>query len=211
MDANRKHIELIMNRIPILGILCFISLFIWSSMLYSGGSQANLNSEGFDWMNNYWCNLMGKKGMNGKFNPARPYAITAMIILCMSLMLFFIQFAKVYSENRFWKRVLNLGGILSMLSACFIFTDYHDLMTIISSFFGVFLVIGIIKEVYQSELLNYKIGGGICLFLLLLNNCIYYSLQFIEWLPFIQKVTFLAVLIWIIGLNYELRKTIKAR
>ena len=202
---KKRHIDKIINKIPTIGIIVFIALYFYSSTLYPGGSQADLNSEGFDWLNNYWCNLMNEKGMNGQQNPARPFAISAMIILCFSLMVFFIRFAEASIENVHWRRVVKIGGVLSMISAILMFTQYHDLMTMISSFFGLFVVVGIIREVYRSELIIYKIVGVICLLLLGINNYIYYSGQFIEWLPLIQKTTLLLVLIWIIGLNDTLK------
>jgi hypothetical protein len=211
MNQKKTNIEMIKSRIPTIGILLFIVFYIYSSTLYPGGSQLNSNSEGFDWINNYWCNLMSEKGMNEQINPARPCAISAMIILCLSLMFFFIQFANTFPKSRFWKRLIIVNGVLSMIFAILIFTKYHDLMTIISSIFGLFVVIGIIKEVYKSELMIYKISGVICILLLGINNYIYYTQQFIEGLPLIQKVTFAFILIWIIGLNYELMKKKKEK
>ena len=196
----------IANLIPVIGIVIFVGLYIFSSTLYPGGSQANLNSEGFDWINNYWCNLMNEKGMNGQPNPAKPYSIIAMIILCLSLMFFFIQFAQIYSKSKIWKRIIKTSGIISMSFAILIFTKYHDLMTTLSSIFGLFVVIGIIKEVYKSKLSIYKITGVICILILGLNNYIYYTQQFIEVLPLLQKITFAIVLLWIIGLNFEINK-----
>ena len=192
--------------IPIIGIVTFISLYIFSSTLYPGGSQADLNSEGFDWVNNYWCNLMNEKGMNGQPNPAMPYSILATVILCLCLMFFFNQFAQAYSKSKIWKRIIKTSGIISMSFAILIFTKYHDLMTILSSLFGLFVVIGIIIELYKSELTLYKISGVVCILILGLNNYIYYSQQFIETLPLLQKITFSIVLLWIIGLNYEMNK-----
>lgn len=144
--------------------------------------------------------------MNGQINPARTYAITAMVILCVSLIFFFVQFAQKFAQNRFWKLVIKIFGILTMSFAILIFTKYHDLMTTISSVFGVFVVIGIIYEVYRSNLNLFKIGGIICLILLVLNNYIYYTGNGIDYLPLIQKITFAIVLIWIIGLNYKLTR-----
>lgn len=184
----------------------FVGLYVYSANLYPGGSQANPNSVGFDWINNYWCNLMNENGMNGQINPARTYAITAMVILCTSLALFFVQFAQKFAKNRFWKPAIKIFGILTMAFAILIFTKYHDLMTIISSIFGVFVGIGIIWEVYTSHLNVFKIGGIVCVILLGLNNYIYYSGNGIDYLPFIQKITFTTVLIWISGLNYTLTK-----
>ena len=202
-QINRKQIA---DIIPFLGIAIFVGLYIFSSTLYPGGSQADLNSKGFDWINNYWCNLLNEKGINGQPNPAKPFSILAMVVLCMSLMGFFIQFAKTLPKSKLWKRIIIINGILSMTFATLIFTRYHDLMTILSSIFGLFVVIGIIREIYKSELTIYKISGVICILLLGVNNYVYYTQQFIESLPLIQKITFAFVLIWIIGLNYELIK-----
>jgi hypothetical protein len=154
---------------------------------------------------------MNDTGMNGKPNPARPFSIMAIVILCLSLMIFFIKFAKSYSNNALWRPIIKTCGILSMVSAIFIFTKYHDLMTVISSVFGFFVVIGIIKGLYKSELLLFKISGLICIILLGLNNYVYYSRHFIDHLPLLQKITFAIVLMWIIGLNDEMNKDKESR
>jgi hypothetical protein len=125
--------------------------------LYPGGSQVNLNSESFDWANNYWCNLMNEKGINGQANPAMPFSILAMIILCLTFMFFFIQFAQIYDKNKIWKWIISTSGIISMSFASLIFTQYHDLMTTLSSIFALFVIIGIIKAIYKSELTALKI------------------------------------------------------
>ena len=192
--------------LPTIGILVFAGLYVYSASLYPGGSQANPNSVGFDWINNYWCNLMNEYSMNGQKNPARAFAITAMVILCASLALFFVQFAQRFAKNQTWRIVIKICGVLTMSFAILIFTEYHDLMTTISSIFGVFVVIGIIWEVYRSNLNLFKIGGLVCIILLGLNNYIYYSGNGIDHLPLIQKITFAIVLVWIIGLNYMLNK-----
>ncbi|WP_373517680.1 hypothetical protein [Pricia sp.] len=175
-----------------------------SSTQYPGGLIADLNSVGFDWINNYWCNLMNEKGMNGQINPARQFAISAMIILCISLMLFFIQFARKFATNRIWRITIQTFGTVTMILAALIFTEYHDLMTLLSSIFGVVVLTGIILEIYKSKMKLFKLTGKVCIILLALNNYIYYSGQMIEYLPFIQKITFALGLIWVIGLNYQL-------
>ena len=203
---RKEKIHRITNLIPLIGITIFVGLYIFSASLYPGGSQANLKSEGFDWIDNYWCNLMNQNGMNGEPNPAKPFSIFALSILCISLMVFFIRFARTYPKSKLWMQIISTCGVISMSSAILIFTPYHDLMTLVSSFFGLFVVAGIVKEIYRSNLTPYKIGGAACVILLGLNNYIYYSRQGIELLPFLQKITLIMVLIWIIGLNYEMNK-----
>lgn len=203
---TKNKLRNLIRILPTIGILIFVGLYIYSSLLYPGGSQADLNTIGFDWINNYWCNLLNEKAMNGQINPSRPFAISAMIILCLSLMLFFIQFSRKLVTNRFWKITIQISGVMSMLFAILIFTEYHDLMTTLSSIFGVFVVIGIIWEVYKSKMYVFKWSGILCIVLLTANNYIYYSEQRIEYLPLIQKITFVVVLIWIVGLNFKLTK-----
>jgi len=206
---KKSHTNFLFNKTPIVGVLLFILLFLYAAQLYPGGSQANLDSVGFDWVNNYWCNLLNEKAINGKINPARPYSISATIILCSSLMAFFIQFANVYASSKQTKSAIKSGGILAMLFAMMIFTKYHDLMTIISSFFGIFALMGIVIEIYKSDLINYKISGLCCLLLLGVNNFIYYTQLGITYLPLIQKISLFIILLWILGLNQTIGMKMK--
>ncbi|MEL6811559.1 MAG: hypothetical protein AAFP76_09515 [Bacteroidota bacterium] len=198
----RNYLEFL----PTIGILVFMGLYFYASTLYPGGSQNNVNSVGFDWVHNYWCNLMNLQGINGQPNPARPIAITGMVILCTSLALFFIQFANKVATVRSWKVIIKLFGIISMVLAVLIFTRYHDLMTTLSSVFGIFVVIGVIWEIYKSNMPYFKISGLLCILLLIVNNYVYYTQHGIEYLPLLQKLTFVFVLAWIVGINYKMTR-----
>ena len=98
-----------------------------------------------------------------------------------------------------------------MSSAVLIFTKFHDIMTTISSVFGVLVVVGIIRTIYKSDLLVFKISAIVCIILLGINNLIYYSGNYIEYLPFIQKITFGLVLAWIVGLNVKMKNVLQQR
>ncbi len=209
MNKTKRNIDQVLNYFPFFGISIFVALYIFSSTLYPGGSQVSLNTQGFDWVNNYWCNLMNKQGMNGLPNPARPYSILGMLLLCLSLMIFFIRFAQVFSKNDWWKYVIIICSIISMSLAMLIFTEYHDLMIILSSIFGFMAVLGVIRVIYYSDLSFYKKSGIYCLLLLVINNYIYYSGDFILALPLLQKVSFVFILAWILGLNNILIKRYK--
>jgi len=192
--------------LPVIGILLFWSLYFYAASLYPGGSQADSNSVGYDWIHNYWCNLLNVNATNGMPNPARPFAIFAMGILCLSILFFFIQFAKTISNHKIWQKAILYGGGISMFFSLFIFTPYHDLMTTLSSIFGVFAVLGIIIEIYRSDLHFYKISGIFCILLLGMNNFIYYSEIGLFYLPLLQKITMGSVLAWVSGLSWEIIK-----
>ncbi len=197
-----------MNRVlrifPNVGIILFLFLFVYSTTLYPGGSQADLDSEGFDWINNYWCNLMNTHGMNGEVNDARPVAIGGMFVLCISIAVFFWNASKGLRLNYVWQFLTWSCGLVSMLIAIFMFTDYHDLFTILSSIFGMVAIIGVLIGLFRSDLVRFKLTSVLCIVLLLINNWIYYSGVFLSALPLIQKLTFFIVLSWIMMLNLKI-------
>ena len=173
--------------LPTLGILTFIGLYVYATTLYPGGSQADINSVGFDWRNNFWCNLMSEDAMNGLENPASPVALIGMVILCSSMTLFFFQFADYFEKNRIWKMTIKIAGALAMLSAVFIFTKYHDIMTTILSICGVLGIIGIIRALHKNNLTFFKVSGIICMALVGINNLFYYNENLIKYLPIVEN------------------------
>lgn len=200
MIGKLKYI--LKNYLPSAGILIFAALYIYSASLYPGGSQADRNAKGFDWVNNYWCTMFAVKGMNGEPNPARPFSITGMIVLWISLLRFFFMFSEIFFAGLFWKRIIRISGTLSVIFASLLITRFHDFMTTTASIFGLLTLAGIVTGIAGSSLKFYKITGIVCIILIGINNYIYYSRQFIYALPLIQKFTFVIVLLWIIGLNH---------
>ena len=190
--------------LPTIGILIFIGLYVYAATLYPGGSQADINSVGFSWRHNLWCNLMSETSLNGQENPASPVALLGMVILCTSMTIFFFYFSNYFVKNRIWKRTIKIAGTLAMGSAVFIFTEYHDIMTTILSIAGVIGIIGIIRALHKNRLTFFKVSGVICMAIVGVNNLFYYNENFIDYLPIIQKLGFILILSWTIGLNFKM-------
>ena len=198
--------------LPTIGILIFVGIYIYASKLYPGGSIADIDSVGFDWRNNHWCNLMRENGMNGVHNRARPIAIAGITILCGSMILFFIQFADHFEKNRIWKTAIKISGGLGMLSATFIFTEYHDIMTTILSVCGIVVIIGMIRALHKNRLTFLKVMGIFCMLVIGLNNFFYYNEELIQYSPLVQKAAFILILSWTIALNFVMnRKNVTER
>ena len=183
--------------IPVFGIFCFVVLYIVSTFLYPGGSQLNVKSEGFSWANNYWCNLLYKNAVNGKQNPARPFALTGMIILSCTISFFWFLFPIQIKTNKYRKITIQFSGSLSMIFAMFLYTDIHDQMINTAGSFGAIAFIGSFIGLYQIKWYKLFILGIFNLILLLLNNFIYHNENLVIYLPIIQKVSFATFLIWI--------------
>lgn len=190
--------------LPTFGILIFVLLYIYAAAIYPGGSPSDPNSVGFDWFNNLWCNLMEEKAINGQDNPARPVSLFAIVLLGLSMTIFFFQFAKYFEKHKIWKRVIVITGVLSMLSAAFIFTSYHDIMTTVLSLSGLIGISSILRALYKNKMTFFIIYGIICVVLIGLNNLFYYNQNFGDYLAVVQQLDFVAVLTWTVGLNLKM-------
>ncbi|RIV33082.1 hypothetical protein D2V08_11795 [Flagellimonas lutimaris] len=194
--------------LPTIGILVFIGIYIYASKLYPGGSLADINSAGFDWLNNHWCNLMRENGLNGVQNQARPVAIAGITILCGSMIIFFFQFADHFEKSRNWKIIIRISGTVGMLSASFIFTKYHDIMTTILSVFGTLVIIGMLRALHKNQLTVLMVMGVFCMIIVGLNNFFYYNENLTQYSPIVQKTAFLLILSWTVCLNLTINKSV---
>ena len=190
--------------LPTLGIFIFIVLYIFSASIYPGGSPTNPDSVGYNWFNNLWCNLMSENAINGDKNPARPISIFAIVVLGCSMILFFFLFSKYFVKSPRWKKFIKTTGVLAMVSAAFIFTKYHDIMTTILSVCGLLGILSIIRTLYLNKMRFFMLYGIICLIVIGLNNLFYYNERFTNFLPLTQLVDFVLVLSWTIGLNLKM-------
>ncbi|MDA8886760.1 hypothetical protein OAD66_00185 [Bacteroidia bacterium] len=183
--------------IPPIGIIIYFILFYVAATLYPGGSKVDLNSLGYDWINNYWCDLYPELAMNGEPNAGRFFAVTAMVIICLSLALFFYLFSKSLMSHRVWKKSTKYLGVADPLCAIFIFTPYHYTMLLLALVMSVLPLIGVVNTIVKSDFLSYKRWGVVVLLLITATIAMYYGKIFIVWLPLVQKITFIFTLLWV--------------
>ena len=197
----------ISSHIVTAGILLYGILYLIAANLYPGGSQNDAQKLGFDWVHNYWCDLLEAVSYySGEKNPAMPFAIFAMILLCATLVVFFFRFAEKLATNKAWKRAIQISGTLAMFAASLMFTALHNSMIIVASAFGLVTLLGIFLAVAKSNMFWFKIGGVISAILLICCNVFYYGNIGMYFLPLFQKISLLAVLIWVFALNWTLNK-----
>ena len=184
--------------LPIGGILLFILLYFISASLYPGGSDADKTAKGFSWQHNYWCELLANEAQNGQPNSARPIAITAMIILAISLIIFWYIIPTLFTNKKIISKIITYTGIGSMLVTPFLLTNSHDLVINIAGILGCIAIIGLLANLFRLRLYFLFYLGIFCLMLCGLNNYVYYSNNLMTYLPVIQKISFLIFLLWFI-------------
>lgn len=184
-----------------IGIFSYVALYVIAAELYPGGSHLFPNKIGFDWSNNYWCHLTSGNSLLGPKNPGQPYALTGMVILGISLAFFFLQFPHYFKTQAPWKYIIPISGVTGAFFSMFVMTDYHDLMAVMAALFGGLSIVGIFFGLKTYRLFYFIWLGVFCVFLIALNGYIYFSETAIDWLPIIQKITFAAILVWLVLLN----------
>ena len=140
---NRSLMKKLLILSPSIGTGLFAILYFIATLYYPGGSQFDKNSIGFSWNNNYWFNLLNEEAINGQPNTAQPIALTAMLILCIALTSFWLQFPKHTKLDKNYQMTIQVCGTVAMTIGFFLFTEVdHDLIINLSSLFGIFTVVG---------------------------------------------------------------------
>ncbi len=189
--------------LPVGGILLFIILYIVSASLYPGETDADKTAKGFSWQHNYWCELLATEAQNGQKNTARPIAITAMIILAISLIIFWYNIPRLFTYKRTGTGVIIYSGIGSMLVMPLLLTCSHDFIINLATLLGCIAIIGLLVNLFRHKMYFPFYMGIFCLLLCGINNYVYYSKDLLSCLPVIQKISFFIFLLWFILLSIK--------
>jgi hypothetical protein len=190
------------------GIGLFFCLYFSATLSYPGGTQADAYSSGFSWSDNYWCNLLNATAINGAYNSARPFALVAMIVLCLTLAVFWYGFPVFAGMGKTWIKIIRYTGMAAMTTAFFLFMGPHDIIINTASLFGLVAVLGTLNGLYQLQWKGLFIMGILNLVLVVINNICYYNEELLMYLPVVQKISFVFFLSWIslISLNFSASK-----
>jgi len=217
-QSNRSKNSWILT--PFIGSFLFVILYVIAAFLYPGGSGADKTAIGYSWTNNYWCNLLSEKAFNGQANTARPVAVIAMFILCLSLSTFWILFPVVTQLKKYHKLLIQVAGTLCMLTSFLLLTGIdHDLAVNTSSAFGLIAMTGTLIALYQLKCPSERpsrpgkwlfVIGLFDLLLVALNNYLYHSNE-MTYLPIVQKFSFLSFLVWFSVISIALYQRSRSR
>jgi hypothetical protein len=130
-------------------------------------------------------------------NPAQPVAIAAMSVLGLSLILFWNYSSRLFENKSLSQRMIQYGGLVSVLAMFFIFIGPHDMIINISGAAGIAAMTLTMIGIYKQGWYRHLALGLFCLVLCAINNYIYYTSHFFDYLAVIQKITFLFFLLWL--------------
>ncbi len=149
--------------------------------------------------------------INGQYNAARPIGITAMIVLCIALIIFWYIFSIQIPFKKISGILICVSGFVSMVIGMLIFIGPHDLVMNVAMFFGLIAIGGTFAGIKKMRYNKLFLMGIFILFLIVLNNVLYYGTGLLVYLPVVQKITFLVFLLWIVLINVQLYNYSKHR
>ncbi len=185
----------------IIAITISVLLLVIATLYYPGGSQADKNSIGYVWKNNYLSNLFGAKAINGAPNPSRFWAAPGMLFLCIGFALFFLEFSKKIPAKGA-AAIVKYCGSGAMLFAFLAVTPLHDIMVTIAVTLALLSIFYITVFVFKSKLTAFKILCVICLAIFYICTYIYYTSTYLVYLPVLQKTALLISITWVLSLHY---------
>ncbi len=196
---NRKYSILI-------GITIGTLLLIISTIYYPGGTSENINSEGYDWANNYISNLLRPLAVNGEENTARPFAIFGVLFLTASFGIFFVNFSNRIKIKSASLVIKYLGIIATIFGFITVVPAMHDIMVTLSSILTLLIFFYITVMVVKSELTLMKIMSIIFLLTFYFGAYMYFSRFQLEFMPIMQKIIFAMKITWVLSLEYLTQK-----
>jgi hypothetical protein len=191
----------------LLGITIAAVLLFVATLHYPGGSQHSTTSIGYDWRNNYLCNLFSLNAVNGAPNTSRPWAVAGMLFLSASFGWFFFDFSKKIPATGPAK-VVKYCGVGAMVFAFLVITPYHDPMVTIAGTLALISMFYVTVFIFKSRLHLFKVLSVVCLLVFYCCNYVYYTSSYLDILPVLQKVLFALAIIWVLCLQYLLQRPI---
>lgn len=190
----------------LIGVMVGTLLLIISTIYYPGGNYENVNSEGYDWVNNYISNLLRPLAVNGEENTARPIAIFGILLLTASFGFFFVNFARKIKIRSASLVIKYLGLLATTFGFVTVIPSMHDIMVTLSSILTLLIFFYITVIVIKSKLTMMKIMSIVFLLTFYFGAYMYFSRFQLEFMPVMQKIIFVMKIAWVLSLEYLTRK-----
>ncbi|MEP2448469.1 MAG: hypothetical protein ABJI69_14645 [Balneola sp.] len=190
----------------LIGVMVGTLLLILSTIYYPGGNYENVNSEGYDWANNYISNLLRPFAVNGEENTARPIAVFGILLLTASFGFFFVNFARKIKIRSASLVIKYLGLLATTFGFVTVIPSMHDIMVTLSSILTLLIFFYITVIVIKSKLTMMKIMSIVFLLTFYFGAYMYFSRFQLEFMPVMQKIIFVMKIAWVLSLEYLTRK-----
>jgi len=184
----------------LIGTIISMIFLLIAIIIYPGGTYQNKNSIGFDWTENYLCNLFETKALNGEQNTSLIWAYIGMFFYSISCGIFFVNMSKKIPE-KVSANIIKYTGILTMPFTFMIVTPFHDLMLTISNILFWTCITWITVFMFRTRHHYLKLYCILCILIFYYAVYIHTSNNW-TLLPIVAKVNTISTILLILGLEY---------
>lgn len=189
------------RHLPTVGVAAALALFATATRRYPGGTAESTGTLGYSWAHNFISSLFAPRALNGAPNPARAFAIPAMLALCFSLAVVFWRLSRQF-HSRAHRKTIEIAGIGAMVYSLLVVTPMHDLMVDIGLLFTFAALFATTHALYLERRGALFLWGAGCIALAVLSAAMYYGHLLYGLLPVVQKVSLAACIGWLLCAYY---------
>ena len=183
----------VLRLLPAVGVLVGVSLLGLAATKYPGG---------YHWSRQTLSTLFVPITPSGAENPGRLFAVMGVLAMAWGMAVLF-QFLSSEAKSAFHKKTIQIGGIGSMVYAAFTVTPIHDLMVDIAFVFFLAMMFAVLHMIYGERHFRLFSLGILCLAILLGSAVIYYGNILFDFLPSVQKVSYILTLAWLFAVQFR--------
>ena len=187
--------------LPLIGMLLFILCYLIAALVYPGGNWSDYQQPGFSIRNNYLCDLLDYKALNGEINPARHWSRAALWSLCIGLGTLWYYLPGLFTSKKYPVFLMWISGLLAFFSVVFLYSGTHDFTLRLTGVLGSIAFISCLINLMEARQYRLFCWGGAVLLLFLANYYSYETRVLVAYLPLLQKLTFLLGIGWFVSLN----------
>lgn len=184
------------------GVGIAVCLFVLAANNYPGGTLQTAGAVGYSWTHNFISSLFQPRALNGAPNPARFFAIPAMLFVNVSLGFAFWGVSKKAS-SRVDLKTIEISGIGAAVYGLLVASPMHDLMVSIGLAFSLVATIATTRMLFGMHRWLLFGWGVVCLALSFVTAGMYYGHALYGALPVLQKVSGGASIAWIFTVYYS--------
>lgn len=184
--------------LPIFGLSLYAIVYTYAVANYPGGSTNYPEAIGYSFNHNLLCDAMDPITKGGHINSARFLAVISHIILGLTMITFFYVLPKIFPVKNSKTKLISFFGMAAMAALVFMYTEYHDVIVVITAILGSFAFIPFFIALHRYKNTPYKNIVYLCYVLSIVVFFIFQTKIGVYYLPFIQKVAFIIDACWVI-------------
>ena len=158
----------------------------------------------------YFCDLLGTSNQNYHFTLSKLLAIVGWIVFGISISFFWNLFPRLILISKWTALSIRLFGTTApLILLLLIFKFNHVWVVVLGFIFGIGTSLFVLYALFKSGYKQFFYFGVLTDAFLMSNMFVFSTHIMIDYLPIIQKLTFVIFLSWMSWLNVELYKNLE--